>query len=270
MTTPASLTVGLADLQWQVAALYFGQETASPTVMTSGSPPTGLTATDVLQINRCIRDGLMATYSAYRWSFLRPRVTIPTYAPYPQPPVPPVTLTNTITVTSAGVVTLNNGTVPSDGGFPSYSATDGGSIYIAANTSTNFFGGSWTVGTYTSTTSVTLSNYTGNAVPAVSDRTYSADNRKLHAVLGRKHNRKHRADGQCRDDPNRPKWIACLRRVYCYWNIPKLLHQWRHRQTAYRRIGDGNADCDGRSFHAFLQPLPTADARRILDRRFRD
>jgi hypothetical protein len=159
MTAPASLTVGLADLQAEIAALYFGQEQTPPySVLTTGSPAP-LTATQVLQTNRCIRDGMMSVYSAWRWSFLRPRITITTIAPYS---------TGTVTVNSSGFVTLNNGTAPSDGGFPSNAVTGSGMVYIPANSTTGFVGGSWFVGTYTSATSITLSSYTAGAIPAAS------------------------------------------------------------------------------------------------------
>ena len=159
MTAPAPLTVGLADLQAELAALYFGQEQIPPySVLTTGSP-SPLTANQVLQVNRCIRDGMMSVYAAWRWSFLRPRITITTIAPYS---------TGTVTANAGGVVTLNNGTTPSDGGFPSNAASGNGMVYIPSSTTTGFVGGSWFVGTYTSATSITLAGYTGGAIPAAS------------------------------------------------------------------------------------------------------
>lgn len=106
-------------------------------------------------IEACIRDGLNMVYSAWRWSFLRNISTITTYAPY---------TTGSLTISSAGLVTLNNGTAPSDGGFPSNAEMAGAQIAISQSGTT----GIWLVATYTSATSLTLVNYNSGAMPATS------------------------------------------------------------------------------------------------------
>ncbi len=63
----------------------------------------GFSTAQLADINDCIRHGLQAVYTAYPWSFLRPRQVITTSEPY---------TTGTVEV-SSGVVTLTGGTFPS-------------------------------------------------------------------------------------------------------------------------------------------------------------
>lgn len=105
-------------------------------------------ANQQIDILNCVQDGLAYVYNAWRWSFFRPRVTFNTYPTY---------ATGTVTIDVNGNVTLSGGT------FPSYSASAGGQFYLRAGLPPNFFGGTWTVVTYTSGTSIALTNYTGPA-----------------------------------------------------------------------------------------------------------
>ena len=107
-----------------------------------------LSANQSADIDRCIRKGLHAVYSAYtRWSFLRPVVTIQTLPTYN---------TGTITVVaSTGVVTLVDGT------FPSYAATSFGQIWISTHADPHYNGGLYQIASRDSDTQVTLANYTG-------------------------------------------------------------------------------------------------------------
>ena len=99
MTAPASMGVVFGDLQAKLAGLFFGQWGITVPLVLN----TPLNAAQIAQVNDCIKDGLMAVYSAHSWSFLRPVISITTNAPY---------TAGTITVAS-GVVTLVTGTWPS-------------------------------------------------------------------------------------------------------------------------------------------------------------
>lgn len=102
MTAPATMGVAFGDLQSKIAGLFFGQWGLSAP-FSSGAPPSPLSTQIVLQINDCIRDGLNTVYQAWRWSFMRPTVSITTNAPYN---------IGTVVVVN-GVVTLTGGTFPS-------------------------------------------------------------------------------------------------------------------------------------------------------------
>ena len=67
MTTPAAMTVSFSDLQTAIGRTFIVVRT-------------GWTSDQTNDINDCIRDGLNEVYSAYRWSFLRPRISITTVA----------------------------------------------------------------------------------------------------------------------------------------------------------------------------------------------
>jgi hypothetical protein len=108
-------------------------------------------------ILRCIAKGLQFVYGAYRWSFLRPVVSITTLPAYS---------TGAITVDSAGNVLLNGGVPPTDGGFPSYAASSGGSMNITGV-------GTFAVQSRSSATALVLANFTGNAVTAPASASYS-------------------------------------------------------------------------------------------------
>ena len=112
----------------------------------------GSNASQSNQILRAIQDGLMFVYGAYRWSFLRPRVSVTTYPAYS---------TGTITVDASGNVT-GTGTA-----FPSYSAAAGGQLWILSPTVPGA-GNLWPVLGYNSGTSITLQNYTGGAITTAS------------------------------------------------------------------------------------------------------
>jgi len=116
----------------------YGLRPTASDVITDGVANT-YQGSDIL---REIGVGLACVYNAHRWSFLRPRVTLTTYASYG---------TGTIKVTAGGVVT-GTGTV-----FPSYSASAGGMLSIPGV-------GSFAVGTYSSETSLALTAYTGGEI----------------------------------------------------------------------------------------------------------
>ncbi len=121
--------------------LYIGD---GPDVITDGTASTRQ-ASDILL---CIRDGLKWVYGAYEWSYLQPRVSITTLAPYS---------TGTVTIDADGNVT-GDGTV-----FPSYSASANGWLYVGT-------AGAFPIATYTSGTSLALSNYNQSAI--TTDSTY--------------------------------------------------------------------------------------------------
>ena len=257
-----TLTVGLADLQAELAALYFGQEQIPPySVLTTGSP-SPLTANQVLQVNRCIRDGMMSVYAAWRWSFLRPRITISTIAPYS---------TGTVTVNAGGVVTLVYGTAPTapawgvtppDGGFPTNAASGNGMVYVPSSSTTGFVGGSWFVGTYTSATQITLAGYTGGAIPAASimlavpasgNYTLSWNGNTTGSIAP------NAPAATIQTAPQSPR-RRCIHRLR---HLPQLLRQRRRRQSAHRRQRNRRACRRRRALHPQLQPLPAP--RRVRD-----
>ena len=150
MTAPALLTYGYTQIVNALGLQFFGLRPVSSNVITD----IGATDPRSQDILRAINDGLLYVYNAHRWSFFRPAVSINTYGPYS---------TGTITVASDGTIVLNGGSTPSDGGFPSYTATASGQVWIGTPTPPNFYQGIWYVGTYTDATHIKLSNYTGPA-----------------------------------------------------------------------------------------------------------
>lgn len=94
MTTPAAMTVSYDNLLARVGRFLSQQRS-------------GFSDSETCDIEDCIRDGLLAVYSAHDWSFFKPVKDITTTAPY---------TTGTITVVN-GVVTLAGG-----GTFPSWAA----------------------------------------------------------------------------------------------------------------------------------------------------
>lgn len=116
-----------------------------PDVITDGTA-NSQQANDILL---CIRDGLSWVYNAHQWSYLEPSISISTLAPYS---------TGTITIDANGVVT---GT---DTVFPDYSASSYGWLYVG-------LAGAFPIATYSSGTSITLSNYNQDAITTAT--TYS-------------------------------------------------------------------------------------------------
>ena len=140
-----AMTCDYASLVNEVGSHLYGLRPTSNDVITDGVVDTNQ-ATDIL---RAIAKGLQYVYSAYRWSFLRPLVSITTYPAYS---------TGTITVDASGNVT------GIDTVFPDYSVTAGGWLTIPSV-------GSFAVATYGSGTSLALTGYTGDAVTTAT--TYS-------------------------------------------------------------------------------------------------
>ena len=68
-STGLAATVSFSDLQKRISRFAFGTRETS-----------GLDSDKIADINACIEDGLQSVYAAYRWSFLRPLVTIDTVA----------------------------------------------------------------------------------------------------------------------------------------------------------------------------------------------
>ena len=158
MTAPAKLTCSYQSLVNDVGFDCFGLIPTNPAsdLITEN---TQVSAGQIAQITRAIRKGLQYVYGAYRWSFLRPKLSINTYAAYS---------TGTITVDSSnGHVTLDVGVQPADGGFPSYSVTGGGMLVINTPVGTTFSGGSWPVTTRSSSTALILSSYTVSGAPTI-------------------------------------------------------------------------------------------------------
>jgi hypothetical protein len=153
MTAPAQLTCSYTTLVNDVGFDAFGKSPTSTDVITDQV----VSAVQASQILRAIRKGLQSVYGAYRWSFLRPKLSINTYGAYS---------TGTITVDSSGNVTLNGGVAPADGGFPAYAASGGGLMVIQTAQPPTFYGGSWTVQTQTSATALVLASYAGPAFTA--------------------------------------------------------------------------------------------------------
>jgi len=135
---PVAMTCSYGSLVNEVGFHLYGLRPSSSDLITDGVANTNQT-TDIL---RAIAKGLQYVYSAHRWSFLRPLVSISTY---------PVCNTGTITVDVSGNVT---GT---DTSFPVYSLTAGGWLTIPSV-------GSFAVETYTSGTELSLAGYTGDAI----------------------------------------------------------------------------------------------------------
>ena len=158
MTAPAALTTNFASLVNELGAFVFGlvYSGTGGDVISNGQAA-ALDANAPAQILRAMTKGLQNVYyppDGYIWSFLRPTDQyLTTYAPY---------ATGTITVTTGGVVSLVGGT-PSDGGFPSYSASSFGQLWIGMPVPPLFFSGIWTVSTWTNAYTLTLANYTGPA-----------------------------------------------------------------------------------------------------------
>jgi hypothetical protein len=137
-TTPTQLTCDFASLVNEVAYQAFGLRPTTTDVITEDVANANQTA-DIL---RAIGKGLHFVYSAHRWSFLRPVVSITTHAAYS---------TGTIGIDALGNVT-GVGTT-----FPTYSASAGGWLRIPGV-------GSFAVATYTSGTALVLGGYDGGAV----------------------------------------------------------------------------------------------------------
>jgi hypothetical protein len=137
--TVASLAVNYATLVNRLA-VEVGAFPTNPAVdvITEGGKVSTQQAADILQ---AIRDGLLAVYNAYEWSFLRPLVTISTLPSYS---------TGTITIDASGNVT-GIGTT-----FPSYAASSNGWLYFG-------LGGAFPITTYSGATSLVLGNYTFGA-----------------------------------------------------------------------------------------------------------
>ena len=148
MTSAATLTCTYASLVNRLGWDLYGLRPASTDVITDGVASANQ-ATDILN---CLRDGLSFVYGAYRWSFMRPRLSITTYPSYS---------TGTVTVDASGNVTLTGGT------FPSYSASAAGQLWIPYSVA-NGTGGSFQVATYSSSTAIVLANYTGGAITSPS------------------------------------------------------------------------------------------------------
>jgi hypothetical protein len=135
MTAPAQLICDYVSLFNDVAYHLFGLRPVTADVLVTAS------TNQTFDINRAISKGLQFVYAAHRWSFLRPLVSITTYAPYE---------TGTVTVDAAGTV-LGVGTT-----FPSYSASAGGWLTIASV-------GSYAVASYTGATGLTLTGFPSGA-----------------------------------------------------------------------------------------------------------
>ena len=133
MTAPTQLTCDYASLVNLLGYHLFGLRPTTTDVITE-SVVSDAQEADIL---RCISQGLQFIYSSYRWSFLRPLVSITTKAAYS---------TGTITVDASGNVT-GVGTV-----FPTYTVTSGGKLYIPSV-------GTYTVLTYTSGTELVLTGF---------------------------------------------------------------------------------------------------------------
>jgi len=143
--TPATTSAMICSYSSLVNAVGFqlyGLQKISADVITDGVA----SASQTEKILRSIDKGLQFIYAAHRWSFLRPLVSITTYAAYS---------TGTITVDVSGNVT---GT---DTVFPSYSASANGWMNIPSV-------GSFAVATYTSGTALVLDSYTGSAITTAS------------------------------------------------------------------------------------------------------
>ena len=136
MTAPAFLTQSYTTLVNRLGA-EIGAYPTSTDVITEKNV-NAQTAGDILQ---AIRDGLLAVYNAYEWSFLRTLVTISTLPSYS---------TGTITIDASGNVT-GQGTT-----FPAYAASSNGWLYFG-------LGGAFPIASYGGPTSLTLSNYTFGA-----------------------------------------------------------------------------------------------------------
>jgi hypothetical protein len=152
MADPTSLNCTYQSLVNDIGFDCFGLVATTTDVITESKTSTTQTA----QIHRAIRKGLQFVYGAYRWSFLRPKLSINTNATYS---------TGTITISSVGSVELDGGVVPDDGGFPTYSVTDGGMLYVQTAVPPTFYGGSWLVGTRTSSTVLVLTDYAASGAP---------------------------------------------------------------------------------------------------------
>ena len=142
---PPLLDCSYASLVNDVGYHLFGLRPTNIDVITDGVA----SANQAADILRSINKGLQFVYSAYRWSFLRPLITITTHPAYN---------TGTITVDALGNVT---GLLTV---FPSYSASAGGRLSIPSV-------GSFAVGSYGNGTSLVLTAYTGGAI--VASTTYS-------------------------------------------------------------------------------------------------
>jgi hypothetical protein len=154
MTAPAQLTCSYASLVNDIGFECFGLIPTATDLITEAKA----TGNQPSQILRAIRKGLQFVYGAHRWSFLRPKLSINTYAVYS---------TGTITVNSSGNVTLDAGIEPSDLGFPAYSYTGGGTLIITTPVGTTFFGGYWPVASRPTSTSLTLSGYDASGGPTI-------------------------------------------------------------------------------------------------------
>jgi hypothetical protein len=152
MTAPNTLTTSYASLVNRIGLEQFG-------LLYNGTPG-GNGSADVVSnnqansqttalIGQALNDGLRQVYSAYRWSFLRPSISIATIAAY---------TTGTIFVDASGNVALAGGT------FPSYAASQGGQLWIQP-TPAYLTGGAFAVASYVDGAHLTLTSYTGPAVP---------------------------------------------------------------------------------------------------------
>ena len=139
---PTQLTCEYASLVNDVGFHLYGLRPTSADVVTDAVASANQ-ATDIL---RCISKGVAFVNNAYRWSFLRPRVSITTHPAYS---------TGTITVTALGAVT-GIGTT-----FPTYSASAGGWLTIPSV-------GSFAVASYVSGVALTLTGYNAAAVTVAS------------------------------------------------------------------------------------------------------
>lgn len=144
-SAPYSLTYGYANLVNAVGLAFFGLRPTVTDVISDGIA-SAAQASDIL---KAIQDGLLFVYNSHRWSFLRPVVSFSTLPAYG---------TGTIKVDVSGNVTLTGGT------FPSYAASSFGQVQISASVPPTFYGGTWSVASYNSPTSLTLANYTGPAL----------------------------------------------------------------------------------------------------------
>ncbi len=158
MTAPAQLTCDYFSLFNEIAVDQFGIRQPDPTQEAAVSST--VQKPDIL---RCISAGLQFVYSAYRWSFLRPIVSITTYPAYN---------TGTITVNSSGVV-LGDGTI-----FPAYAATAGGWLSIPSV-------GDYAVATRTGDTGLTLTGFpTASAFTSASTYSLGFDSYPMSTVSG--------------------------------------------------------------------------------------
>lgn len=150
-----TLACNYASLVNDVGLGAFGLRPTTTDVITESVASSAQTS-DIL---RAIAKGLAFVYNAYRWSFLRPLVSITTYPPYS---------TGTITVDVSGNVT---GVLTV---FPAYSASAGGWLNIPSV-------GAFAVATYTSGTALVLTGYSAAAVTTASPFTLSFDRYPLPA-----------------------------------------------------------------------------------------